>query len=117
MNGNACRDFDSCWTETSAAGSLMDYIGRDVNGLRGNVAEQIGGVEVAVDTKGFSNDLITLRGRDEILTLALCLLAGNLPVLAEAVMAAPDAVVAELSEFTLDEERPQHQRPDRRHDN
>ena len=71
MNGNACWDFDFHWTETSAAGSLMDYIGRDVNGLRGTVAELIGGVEVAVDTKDFSNDLITLRGRDEKLTLLI----------------------------------------------
>ena len=65
------RDFDSYWTETSAAGSLMDYIGRDVSGLRRTVAELIGGVEVAVDTKGFSNDLITFRGRDDILTLLI----------------------------------------------
>ena len=65
------RDFDSYWTETSAAGSLMDYIGRDASGLRRTVAELIGGVEVAVDTKGFSNDLITFRGRDDILTLLI----------------------------------------------
>ena len=65
------RDYDSYWTETSAADSLMRYIGRDVNGLRQTVAELIGGVEVAVDTKGFSNDLITFRGRDDILTLLI----------------------------------------------
>ncbi|MBQ3424175.1 MAG: AAA family ATPase [Clostridia bacterium] len=64
-------DYDSYWTETSAAGSLMNYISRDMNGLRKTVAELIGGVEVAVDTKGFSNDLITFRGRDDILTLLI----------------------------------------------
>ncbi|MBQ9008620.1 MAG: AAA family ATPase [Clostridia bacterium] len=64
-------DYDSYWTETSAAGSLMNYICRDVDGLRKTVAELIGGVEVAVDTKGFSNDLITFRGRDDILTLLI----------------------------------------------
>ena len=64
-------DYDSYWTETSAAGSLMNYISRDVSGLRKTVAELIGGVEVAVDTKGFSNDLITFRGRDDILTLLI----------------------------------------------
>ena len=63
------RDFDSYWTETSAANSLMHYISRDVHGLRKTIAELIGGVEVAVDTKGFSNDLITFRGRDDVLTL------------------------------------------------
>ena len=64
-------DYDSYWTETSAAGSLMNYISRDASGLRKTVAELIGGVEVAVDTKGFSNDLITFRGRDDILTLLI----------------------------------------------
>ena len=64
-------DYDSYWTETSSAGSLMNYISRDANGLRKTVAELIGGVEVVVDTKGFSNDLITFRGRDDILTLLI----------------------------------------------
>ena len=64
-------DYDSYWTETSAASSLLNYISRDVSGLRKTIAELIGGVEVAVDTKGFSNDLITFRGRDDILTLLI----------------------------------------------
>ena len=49
----------------------MRYTSRDVNGLRRTVAGLIGGVEAAVDTKGFSNDLITCRGRDDILTLLI----------------------------------------------
>ena len=64
-------DYDSYWTETSAADSLLNYISRDVNGLRKTVAELIGGVEVDVDPKGFSNDLVTFRGRDDILTLLI----------------------------------------------
>lgn len=64
-------DYDSYWIEASAANSLMNYISMDVNGLHKTVAELIGGVEVAVDTKGFSNDLITFRGRDDILTLLI----------------------------------------------
>lgn len=65
------NDFDSYWTETSAADSLMRYISRDIMDLRKTVAELIGGVEIAVDTKGFSNDLITFRRRDDILTLLI----------------------------------------------
>lgn len=64
-------DFDSYWTETSAAGSLMDYISRDYNGLTKTVAELIGGVEVKVDTLGFANDLTTFRGKDDVLTLLI----------------------------------------------
>ena len=65
------RDFDSYWSETSAASSLMQYISRDLGDLRKTVAELIGGVEVDVNTKGFSNDLTTLKNRDDILTLLI----------------------------------------------
>lgn len=63
------HDFDSYWTETSAANNLMTYVSRDMSGLRKTVAELIGGVEVEVNVKGFSNDLITFQGRDDVLTL------------------------------------------------
>ena len=64
-------DFDSYWTETSAAVSLMDYISRDYKGLTKTIAELIGGVEVSVDTLGFANDLTTFRGKDDVLTLLI----------------------------------------------
>lgn len=64
-------DFDSYWTETSAAGSLMDYISKDYNGLTKTVAELIGGVDVRVETLGFANDLTTFRGKDDVLTLLI----------------------------------------------
>ena len=35
------------------------------------VAELIGGVETKVDTKGFANDLVTFRDRDDVLTLLI----------------------------------------------
>lgn len=64
-------DFDSYWTETSAAESLMDFISRDYNGLTKTIAELIGGLEVSVDTLGFANDLTTFRGKDDVLTLLI----------------------------------------------
>lgn len=64
-------DFDSYWTQTSAAESLMKYISRDYNGLTKTIAELIGGVDVEVDTLGFANDLITFRGKDDVLTLLI----------------------------------------------
>ena len=63
------EDFDSYWTETSAAESLMDYISQDYNGLSKTIAELIGGVDVKINTTGFANDLKTFRGKDDILTL------------------------------------------------
>ena len=62
-------DFDSYWTQTSAAESLMEYISLDFDGLSRTVAELIGGTETRVDTKGFANDLVTFRDRNDVLTL------------------------------------------------
>lgn len=63
--------YRSYWTETSAASSLMGYIGMDFDGLSRTIAELLGGVEAAVDTNGFANDLVTFRGRDDVLTLLI----------------------------------------------
>ena len=64
-------DFDSYWTQTSAAESLMGYISLDFDGLSRTIADLIGGVEVRVDTKAFANDLVTFRNRDDVLTLLI----------------------------------------------
>lgn len=64
-------DFDSYWTETSAAEGLMEYVSKDYNGLTKTIAELIGGVDVKVNTSGFANDLVTFRGKDDVLTLMI----------------------------------------------
>lgn len=64
-------DFDSYWTQTSAAESLMGYISLDFDGLSKTVAELIGGGAVKADTRGFANDLVTFRNRDDVLTLLI----------------------------------------------
>ncbi len=64
-------DFDSYWTQTSAAESLMGYISLDFDGLGRTVSDLIGGVGAKVDTKGFANDLVTFRDRDDVLTLLI----------------------------------------------
>ncbi len=64
-------DFDSYWTETSAAEGLLEYISQDYNGLTKTIAELIGGVDVEVSTTGFANDLTTFRGKDDVLTLMI----------------------------------------------
>lgn len=61
--------FNSYWTETSAADSLLHYISRDARGLGQTIAQLIGGSEVPVDIYGFANDLITFRNQDDVLTL------------------------------------------------
>ncbi len=64
-------DFDSYWTQTSAAESLMGYISLDFDGLGRTMAELIGGVKVKVNTDGFANDLVTFRDKNDVLTLLI----------------------------------------------
>lgn len=64
-------EFDSYWTETSAAEGLMDYISKGYKALTRTIAELIGGVAVKVSITGFANDLTTFRGRDDVLTLMI----------------------------------------------
>lgn len=65
------KDFDSYWTETSAAERLLDYISRGYTGLTKTIAELIGGVEVPVNTNGFANDFVIFKGKDDVLTLLI----------------------------------------------
>ncbi len=63
--------YRSYWTRTSAADSLLEYIRLDYAGLSRTIAELLGGVEVPVDVDGFSNDLVTFRNKDDVLTLLI----------------------------------------------
>lgn len=65
------QDYESYWTQTSAADNLIRYISFDFDGLSKTIAELIGGIDVEVDTSGFSNDLITFRSKDDVLTLLI----------------------------------------------
>lgn len=67
------HDFDTYWTQTSAAESLMEYINLDFDGLGRTVTDLTGGAEVLVDTNGFANDLVTFRDRNDVLTLLIYL--------------------------------------------
>lgn len=71
MEAIANNDFDSYWTESSAAEGLLDYISKDYHGLTKTIAELIGGVDVKVNVTGFANDLTTFKGKDDVLTLLI----------------------------------------------
>ena len=65
------RTFDTYWTQTSAAESLMGYINLNYDGLLKTVTDLIGGNSVPVLTTGFANDLKTFRDRNDVLTLLI----------------------------------------------
>ena len=62
------RRFDTYWTQSSAADSLLRFINMDFQGLARTIAELIGGIEVKVNPLGFANDLTSFRDRDDVLT-------------------------------------------------
>ena len=61
-------NFDSYWTQSSAADNLLKYIKWNVGGLRQAIIELMGGVEIEIDTAGYNNDL-TYSTRDAALTM------------------------------------------------
>lgn len=71
MKALRSNKFYSYWTETSAAKSLMGYINLGFDGLSSALAKLLGGIDVPVDTNGFSNDLVTFRNQDDVLTLLI----------------------------------------------
>ena len=56
-----CRE--SCWTETSAAEALTEFIGKDYNRMTKTIAELIGGIDVKADT--FDLQMIWLPSREK----------------------------------------------------
>ena len=61
-------EFDSYWSQSSAADNLLDFISRDVAGLRKTIIELMGGVDIEIETAGYNNDL-TYTTRDAALTM------------------------------------------------
>lgn len=45
------------------------FISKGYAGFTKTIAELIGGIEAEVNTNGFANDLVTFKGRDDVLTL------------------------------------------------
>lgn len=59
----------SYWPSTETFESLREYVDMDFDGLQGDVLRAVAGEELLVDTGAFQNDLVSMRGRDDVLTL------------------------------------------------
>ena len=64
-------EFDSYWTKSSAAESLLTYIDMDMDGLQADVATLIAGEEIEVDTGTYNNDVETFTCKDDVITLLI----------------------------------------------
>ena len=57
------------WNRTETYESLMEYIQLNMDGLQDAVVAMMAGEHVPVNTEKFTNDMVTFRSRDDVLTL------------------------------------------------
>jgi hypothetical protein len=60
---------ESYWTQSETYESLKFYIDMDFDGLKEAIVQMLGGANIKVDVIGFTNDMVNLRSRDEVLAL------------------------------------------------
>ena len=63
--------FDSYWTQTESYEALKVYIEMNFDGLRDTIVDLMTGGREAVDTRSFTNDMVTFADKDDVLTLLI----------------------------------------------
>ena len=66
-----CRQLSNYWTSTETYDALKIYIDMDFDGLRGDIAQMLGGGRIRVNTRSFQNDMRNFRVKDDVLTLLI----------------------------------------------
>lgn len=61
--------FNNYWTQTETYESLQIYIDLDVYGLKAAIVQMLGGAHIIIDIGTFQNDMTSIKGRDDVLTL------------------------------------------------
>lgn len=65
------KAFQNYWTKTETYEALKVYIDMNIDGLRDKVIRMIASEHVPVNTLKFSNDMVTFRSADDVLTLLI----------------------------------------------
>lgn len=65
------HSFKSYWKQSSAADSLLHYIGMDYSGMSETTASLLAGKTVTVNTRMFKNDITNFETLDDVLTLLI----------------------------------------------
>lgn len=63
------QEFDSYWTRTETYETLRDYIILNFDGLKDDVVRMIAGGRCKVNPGKFQNDMVSLKSRDDVLSL------------------------------------------------
>ncbi|MBR2176333.1 MAG: AAA family ATPase [Clostridia bacterium] len=65
------KTFAGYWTETETYEALAVYIAMNYDGLHDTIQKMLAGQNQPVDTRTFSNDMVTFANKDDILTLLI----------------------------------------------
>lgn len=65
------RNFDDYWIETETYEALAKYIAMNFDGLHDTIQKLLAGQPQPVNTRTFSNDMVTFESKDDILTLLI----------------------------------------------
>ncbi len=63
--------FQSYWSQTSTFESVRPFIDMDFDGLKAAIMTMLSGDSVAVRTTSFTNDMVTFKNKDDVLTLLI----------------------------------------------
>ena len=69
MRCMASGQYASYWTRSETYESLKIYIDMNFDGIQEAIVQLLSDEEVAVDTETFQNDLVTIKSKDDVLTL------------------------------------------------
>ena len=64
-----CGKYSNYWTQTETYESLKLYIDMDFGGLKTAIIDMLGSQRCRIDTGTFQNDMTSLQGKDDVLTL------------------------------------------------
>lgn len=65
------RTFKSYWSQTSSFESIRPFINMDFEGLKADIIEMISGEAIGVKTTSFQNDMVSIKNKDDVLTLLI----------------------------------------------
>ena len=65
------KTFSNYWTRSETYEALAKYISMNFDGLHETIEKLLAGQEQPVDTRTFSNDMVTFTNKDDILTLLI----------------------------------------------
>ncbi len=63
------EDLGNYWTQTETYISLQIYIDLNLDGLKESIVQMLGGACIPIDVGTFQNDMVSIRKRDDVLTL------------------------------------------------